>query len=141
MKGLLVVLVLPSLASLSWRIPGPGLSNPIREITSRLFHMGQTMARMVGALSGNYPSPHYNHYQHYHHHLGRLRVKSILLAKSSPATPDNGLDYPEPQYEGYDGLSQHDLAHVSPHHQECREAHLSPSHVSKILVTSLTDLL
>ena len=132
MKGLLVVLVLPSLASLSWRIPGPGLSNPIREITSRLFHMGQTMARMVGALSGNYPSPHYNHYQHYHHHLGRLHVQSKMLAKSSPATPDNGLDYPEPQ---------HDLAHVSPHHQECREAHLSPSHVSKILVTSLTDLL
>ena len=132
MKGLLVVLVLPSLASLSWRIPGPGLSNPIREITSRLFHMGQTMARMVGALSGNYPSPHYNHYQHYHHHLGRLRVKvkcwlNLLLL---PQT----MDWSTRSRNTTRLTSLLTIRNV-----ERLTCHLHI--VSKILVTSLTDLL
>ena len=72
MRGLLVVLLVPTVSSLIWRLPGPTRSSPIMDITSRLFQMGQTMARLVGSLSGNYPypAPHYQHqhYQHYQDH-------------------------------------------------------------------------
>ena len=79
-KGLVVLLILPTVTPLLWRLPGSGMaSSPIREITSRLFHMGQTVVRMVGSLSGNYPSPHHQHYQHYnHHHMGK-----VILTRTS----------------------------------------------------------
>ena len=83
LKGLLVLLVLPTVSSLIWRLPGPGRTNPIMDITSRLFHMGQTMARLMGSLSGNYPSSQYHHYQHYqhHHNTGKTTRKSSLDIK------------------------------------------------------------
>ena len=82
-KRLVVLLVLPSVTPILWRLHPPGMTtNPIREITSRLFHMGQTVVRMVGSLSGNHPSPHRQRYQHHHHHhLGKVISRASLEYK------------------------------------------------------------
>ena len=64
----MVVLMVPGVSSLIWRLPGPARTNPIMDITNRLLHMGQTMARLMGGWS-----PYHHQYQHYQHHNTGIR--------------------------------------------------------------------